>query len=180
MCKSKFIIAFTVVVLAALLVGCAKSYKIIQDLEAPLPDMANCTIGTITDELPVDVEENEKPPLEDIEKFKQWLDEQMEKAEILRMSDLGDPAAQYEVRGGIMGYKRGSGTLRALFGVWAGGAYVTVYLELVDKAADSAVFSGSFKGAVTNYAESGDTMFLRVATDFAKALSKRVKKLRKK
>lgn len=177
--KSYLMFVCTMVFLTVLLTGCTKSYKIIQDLEAPLPDMAICTIGAIVDELPTDVEEDKKPPLEDIEKFKHYLDEEITEAEILRMSDLGDPSAQYEIRGEILEYKRGSGTMRALFGALAGSAYVTVNLELVDKAANVVAFSGSFKGAVTHYSEAGDAMFLRVAKDFTKVLSKRLKKLRK-
>ncbi|MDH4156165.1 MAG: DUF4410 domain-containing protein [candidate division Zixibacteria bacterium] len=180
MCKSKLTFVFTVVVAAAFLVGCVKNYKIIHDLEAPLQDMASCTIGAVTDELPLDFEEDKKPPLEDIEKFKRYLSEEIMKTGILSMSETGDSAARYEVRGGILEYKKGSGTLRVLLGAFAGNAYVAVNLKLLDRTDQLVVFSGSFKGAVTHYAESGDAMFRQVARDFAKALSKRAKKLRKK
>lgn len=156
--------------------GCTKNYRIIQNLDEELPYKTPLAIGAIADELPTDFEDAKKPSAEDIEKFKSYLENQISKREHIFISDKLETNPRYTIRGSIMDYRKGNGFLRFLFGAWAGGAHVTTVLEVIDNEDQHVVFSGSFKGAVGDYSETGDKMFERVAKDFAKVLEKEIKK----
>jgi hypothetical protein len=156
--------------------GCAQ-YVITQEIEKPIDrSTASCSIGAITDELPVDFDEADKPTLETIDEFKQELYDNLENEEIFLGVRRDLATADYEVTGSILDYKKGSGFLRFMFG-FVGEATITVELRLVNMKSNEIVFSGNFKGSVTGSFESGNDMFKRVSRDFAKALKKGLKKL---
>jgi hypothetical protein len=158
--------------------GCAK-YKITQPLEEVVPRMSGCRIGDITDQLLANFDEEKKPTLEHITKFKIYLKEELEKRDIFRILGSASSEAQYEVSGGILDFKQGSGIVRWLVGFGAGSAKVTVDLRLKDLKSGQVLFAGNFKQTVSSWMESGDKTFQRVASDFAKVLQKQIKKKEK-
>lgn len=177
--RGVFLIIAAALVLAAM-TGCTKRYVVTHGLDAPLPPRPNAVIGDIHDELPIDYPAEKKPTREDIDKFKNYLSEEMIKNEVFGSVVPFDTTGKlYEVTGGILDYKKGSGFLRFLFGAWAGGAKVTVRLVLKDRKTDGVVFSGNFTGNVSSWSEGGDKMFKTVASDFRKALEKQIKNLKK-
>jgi hypothetical protein len=157
--------------------GCTKSYVITDVLEEPISPQKTCIIGPITDELPMGTEEGEKPSLEDIQKFKKSLSEELEKREIVTLLYQSDLEPDYEVTGSILEYKKGSGFLRFLFGAMAGSAKVVTNLKLVNAETNDVLFAGNFTGSVTSWGETGEQMFKRVSKDFSKQLEKQIKKL---
>ena len=159
-----------------LLVGCTKRYVITDELSEQLPIASTVSVGEIVDELPIDMEEEKKPTIEHIEAFKAHLAEQIEKKEVFSASGIGTNLSEYELRGSIISYKKGSGFMRFLIGFGAGNSEVTIALQLVNRSTDEVVFGGNFKGSVGSYFDKGDKMFETVAKEFAKALKKAVKK----
>jgi hypothetical protein len=166
-----------VLLAVVVLSGCGGPYRIIRNLEEPLQMRASCTIGSIVDALPTEFDQARKPSKEDIEKFKICLKEEISKMRCLTILGAADSTTQYELRGSILEYSSGGDAGSILFGPGTGRARVIANLELVHKADDRIVFSGSFKGKVSHYAESGDEMFRQVARSFAKALDKQVSKM---
>jgi PBP1b-binding outer membrane lipoprotein LpoB len=160
-----------------LLSGCAQ-YVITQELEQPIPNTAACAIGNVTDELPLDMDEADKPTSEDIEKLKGYLVEEINKKEIFSSISAAYGSQQFEIRGGILEFKRGSGFVRFLGLFGAGNAYITVSLNLVDLSTGQIVFGGNFKGQVSSYMEAGQKMYQNVSKNFASALKKRIKALK--
>jgi len=165
------------VVCIMLLIGCTKAYIITDDLSEPLTLNQYCFIGAITDELPEDFEEDDKPTAETIEDFKTYIIEELSQKGIFADFPANGQDAPYEITGSILDYKKGSGFVRFLIGFGAGSARVTVALRLIDTSTDQVVFGGNFTGNVTNWAEEGHMMFKRVAKDFAKQLEKAVEKV---
>ncbi|MCH7946800.1 MAG: DUF4410 domain-containing protein [candidate division Zixibacteria bacterium] len=164
--------------------GCAKNYRITHELEAPIDRIAIATIGEIVDMLPEDFDEGKKPTTEQIDAFKSHLTEQLRKKEIFASVAYDEPDAQYVVEGSILQFKKGSGLVRALIGFGIGSAKVTTELRLIRRAKspeeqDEVIFAGNFKQTVSDWIESGDKIFERVAKDFAKVLKKRMKKIQK-
>lgn len=167
-------------VMASLLVltaGCAQ-YKITHELERYIPEEKTCKIGKIVDELPAGTDEVDRPSREDIGKFKNYLIDEFDKRDIMKLvSSLSD--ADYEVQGSVLEFKKGSGWLRFLVGFGAGNAKVLINLKLVDSNDESILFGGNFSGTVTGWGEKGEKVFQKVSKDFTKQLEKRLKKLRK-
>jgi hypothetical protein len=172
-----------IIVLAVLLCwlliffNCA-NYKITHKLEQPINQPSNCSIGEIRDQLPADFDEDDKPSLEHIDKFKDYLRIALIEKGIFRDVLLMNPEFEYQVTGGILDFKKGSGFVRFLGLFGAGNAKVTATLRLEDRNTDEILFAGNFKQEVSSYMESGDKIFERVAKDFAKELSKQIKKLK--
>jgi hypothetical protein len=165
-------------VLLALAVGCAKRFVITHELDKPLVATPICNIADIRDELPADFAAGKKPSVEDIDKFKDYLIKSLTKDAFF--SDAGKmipTQSQYELSGAILDYKKGSGTLRFLFGAFAGAAKVTVTLELKDIKSNAVVYSGNFTGSVTDWSSSGIKMFEQISKDFTKDLKKKNKML---
>lgn len=162
-----------------LALGCSPKYKVLTELEEPIARTTTCVVGEITDELPMDMDAGDKPTTEDIGRFKSYLHEELVNRKIMDITGIGDSSSDYMVRGAIIEFKKGSGFLRFLIGFGAGSASVTVTLELVDIKADRVVFSGNFKGSVSDWPEAGDKTFKKVSKNFSKALEKRIKKLNK-
>ena len=73
-------------------------------------------------------------------------------------------------------YKQGSGSMHLIFGSGAGKSAVTISLKLVKRSTKEIVFGGYFSGTVSSGFDKGDKVFETVATDFAKALEKAIKK----
>jgi len=157
--------------------GCAQ-YIITQELDQPISHNSPCSIGPITDELPEDFSEEDKPTMEAIDDLKDQLIQCLNKEEIFLGIRRELYEAHYEVTGSILDYKKGSGFLRFMFG-FIGSAKITIELRLVDLSSNDVIFSGNFKAAVTSGYASGDEMYKKVARDFAKALKKGLKKLDK-
>ena len=149
--------------------GCAEQFIITTDLAEPLQSPARFRVGSITDELPATVESKNKPSVEDIGKFKKYLGEELSSLNPdIQVIQIGDAA--YEVTGGIMQYKKGSGFLRFMIGMGAGSAKVLTQLKVVEVATGETLFAGNFEGSVTDWTETGDMMFRKIARDFAKEL----------
>ncbi|MBU8934374.1 MAG: DUF4410 domain-containing protein [candidate division Zixibacteria bacterium] len=169
------------VLLGLLLVfmGCTKPYKITHDLEAPIRPPSACTIGEITDGLPFDTKDEDKPTIEHIDMFRGYLEEELSKKEIF--GTVGDLSAdaQYRVEGTILEFKKGSGFVRFMIGFGLGSAILTVELRLIETESGITLFAGNFKRKISDWGESGDKTFENVAKDFAKELKKQLKKLNK-
>jgi len=150
-----------------------------QSLSARLDRGRACSIGEITESLPADVEAEDKPSLEDVNQFREYLKKEVTNKEIfLYVSDMTGNL-DYEVTGNILAYKRGSGAVRFLIGFGLGNAKITVELKLRNTATGEILFAGNFKQSVSSGYESGMDMYRRVAKDFARGLSKQQKKLEK-
>jgi hypothetical protein len=157
------------------IVGCSKSYVVTRPLEEPLATPIMIEVGEITDDLPADMEEEKKPTLEDLDKLRRYLEEEIAERELWRLAvDTGDDP-NYEVTASLLEYKRGSGVLRFLVGFGAVNARATMTVQLIDRETGSVAFSGNFYGKVSSWSESGDEMFRRIARDFAKELDKQLK-----
>lgn len=168
-------LALLTMVVVLLASGCAKQYVITYDLAEPLESPARVQVGKIGDQLPSNVDEEDKPSAEDIGKFQRYLAEELSRLKTdIQVIQAGD--ASYEVTGGIMEYTKGSGFLRFLIGFGAGSAKVLTELKVVEVATGDVVFAGNFEGSVTSWAEGGDEMFRKVARNFAKELEKQHKR----
>lgn len=174
-------IAFTGLLVLTLAVGCSQPYRITHNLETPIDFAVACSIGDIGDELPLDTEADNKPTVEQIEKLRGYLEKELSEEDFFKIVGLtgsGIAASHsYEVTGGIVEYKRGSGFVRFLIGFGAGNAKLTARLSLVDLTTNQTVFEGYFKRVVSSGYESGDKTLERIAQDFAKALKKEMKRL---
>lgn len=159
--------------------GCTKPYKVLTELEQPIPRKATYSVGSIADQLPADFDVADKPTAENIHKLKNYLVEEIDKRELMKQFVGVDMKGQYIVRGAIIDYAKGSGFIRFLFGFGLGAAKITLNLELYDTDAKAVVFSGNFTASVTTEFESGDQVFKKCAKNFCKALEKQMKKLEK-
>jgi hypothetical protein len=176
--KAKGMVLFTVILCGILIVcGCA-NYKITHELEQPIKEKMFCYVGEIKDELSADFDEEDKPTFEQIDKFRRYLRNALEEKLIFSAVELRNPEAEYEVTGGIRDFKKGSGFVRFLGLFGAGNAKVMAALRLEDRNTSEILFAGNFRAEVSSYLEEGDIMFERVAKDFAKELSKQIKKLK--
>jgi hypothetical protein len=172
---------YLALILFLLSVSCMPTYKLTQTLDYPISATSTCAIGAITDELPeMDVEK--KPTLEEVTSFKQHLHNKLNEYECLELIDDGEGETRYEISGGITEFKRGSGILRFLFGIFAGNAKLTVNLELEDKTTNEVIFGGKFWAEVGggDWITPGNEVFEQVAKNFAKALLKQSKTIAKK
>jgi hypothetical protein len=178
--RGKIYLFLLAILCGIILFSACAQYKITKGLEQPINDTVSCNIGEIMDELPVGFEEEDKPTLEHIEKFRSYLKEEVEKEGIFKSILIMNPEASYEVTGSILDFKKGSGAVRfiGLFG--AGNAKLTTSLKLIDKNTGEILFAGNFKQTVSSWLESGDNIFQKIAHDFAKELKKQNKKLEKK
>jgi hypothetical protein len=160
-----------------LLSGCAKKYVVTTELITPIAPPIGCTTGAIVDELPASMAEGQKPTAEDVAKLKRYIEEEVAQKGLARFLPPGDPNVAYEVSGSFLEFKRGSGIVRFFIGFGLGSANATIGLRLVDTRSGAVLFAGNFTGNVSSWAEGGDTMFRRIAGDFAKELAKQLKKL---
>ncbi len=174
--NQKLLMVLTALLLV-LVVGCAQ-YKITHELETAISQIKTCKISEISDELPAETKDEDRPSYEDIQKLKKYLGEEFDKRVIMALMG-GGADIDYEIQGSILEYKKGSGWLRFLVGFGAGNAKVVINLKLVDMTDGTTVFGGNFNGTVSGWGESGDKVFQKVSKDFTKQLEKRLKKLRK-
>lgn len=165
----------TLLAITILFIGCTP-YVVTIPLEEAIETSSVCCIGAITDELPLDIEDEDKPTAEEIEKFKVLLQNELIKTDILVITGCGDPESRYEVTGGILEYKRGSGAVRFLIGFGLGNAKLLVTLKLVDRTSRETVFAGNFPAEVGDWLTGSDKIYNMVAKNFAKAVKKQQKK----
>lgn len=173
------LLAIALILSLVLLGGCTKRYTITCDLNTYFTPDKTCVIGAITDELPIDTEESKKPSAEDIAKFKNYLTEEIEKKDIITLLGQNADSTDYEIRGSILDYKKGSGVVRAIIGFGLGDAKCVVSLRLVDTKTGLTVYGGNFTALVNDWLESGDKIFKQVSRDFTKQLEKQLKKMAK-
>lgn len=178
MIPKRFSIVPVILMACLLVIGCTKPYSILIELEQPLKATSNCYIGEIEDGMAFDVDEEDKPSLEDMTKFRNYIAEYLVKKEIFGFANASEQDSEYEVVGSLIEYKKGSGVMRFLFGLFGGTARMTVTLGLIDKSTNLTIFSGNFTRTVTSGYESGSTMYKNIAKDFAKALKKQIKNLK--
>lgn len=158
--------------------GCTKPYMITTELEKPLNSGSFCIIEDMKDELPIDFPEEKKPTREALDKFNDYLIQELEKTELFRSVAFTFPSEiKYRVSGSILDYKAGSGFLRFLFGMGIGSAKVIVSLKLQDVETGEIIFSGNFDGVVSHWADTGDKVYKQVAQNFAKTIKKKHKEL---
>lgn len=160
-----------------LVTGCAKNYVVTNPLSTRLVAPAPCAIGNIVDELPADMEEGKKPTVEDVDRLKRYLGEELARAGVARILPAGNREIAYEITGSFLEFKRGSGAVRFFIGFGLGTANATIGLRLVDPKTGTILFGGNFTGQVSSWVEGGDEMFRRIAKDFAKELAKQLKKV---
>jgi hypothetical protein len=171
----------TAAIAAALLLttaGCA-NYRITQELTAPIPVASNCRVGSILDQLPPDAEPEDRPTEDELSNLRQRLDVELRKIDELQIVGPFSDSIAYEVTGGILSFRRGSGAVRFFIGFGLGNAEVVVELHLVDLSTGESVFSGNFKGTVSHWAETGDQVFQQIAKEFVKALRNEVRRAAK-
>jgi hypothetical protein len=175
---NRFRTLVVLVVTFCFLLSCT-NYVITTPLTTPLKSTDTCAIGIITDELPSDMDIEAKPTLEEIKMFKDELDYSLNDRGVLQMIDPSSGPA-YEVTGGVLEFKRGSGVARFFIGFGVGNAKLTVALRLVDRAnSDKVIFAGNFSAQVSDWTTKGDEMYKTAAKNFAKAIQKQLKKLAK-
>lgn len=162
--------------LLMLVAGGCTPYAVLTPLEKPMETPSKLTMGAITDRLPLDMEDQDKPTMEEIQKFKDLLFNELSKKEFIEMLEHNSPDARYEVNGEVIEYKRGSGALRFLVGFGAGNARILTTMSLIDKTSDEKVFSASFKAEIGDWMTKGDEMYNKIAKNFAKAVEKEQKK----
>lgn len=172
-----FHVALIACAVILLCVGCTKTYLVTQPLETPLATPPTCSIGEFADGLPLDMPPEDKPDLEHIQKFREFIFNSLQKEGCVEVFEGDAQHGTYEVNGTILEFKRGSGFLRFLFGAFAGTGELTVFMQLVDVKTKDQVFAGNFTEKVTSYMESGDKTFERIAQKFAKELRKQQEKL---
>jgi hypothetical protein len=170
-------LASILLLMLLLVAGCAKPYKITQPLEEPLIHGSAVSIGPVHDALPPDMDEEDKPTEEHINKLRRYLFEELERKQLFDGVFPDSADTKYEVVGRMLTFKKGSGAVRFFIGFGLGDAEVTVGLELVEKETSEVKFAGNFKQVVSHWATSGDQVFRNVAKDFAKALEKNMKEL---
>jgi hypothetical protein len=165
-------------IVICLVISCTP-YKITTPLDAPLKPSPTCAIGEITDDLPLDMDLEAKPTLEEIAILKDELDKQLENNKTFEM--LGFSAhTMYEVSGSLIDFKRGSGVARFFIGFGVGNAKITAALRLVDKADNNkVVFAGNFSATIANWSVKGSEMYKIIAKNFAKAIKKEIKRIDK-
>lgn len=154
------------------MVGCSKGRDatVIDHLRNPLQTSGTIRVGAITDNLPPDVDEGDKPSVEDIQKFKNCLLAEMEKLGYQRAAST-DGQTAYTIVGRLMEYKGGSWAARAFLGFGVGNAKLVSELQLLDGASGEVLFGGLFEGKVENL-RSSDDMFVLMAKSFTEALQK--------
>ncbi len=168
------LLVLTLVGSLALLGGCTKHYTITCDLTQYFTPDKTCTIGAIVDELPVDTKEGKKPTAEDIAKFKNYLFEEITSRDIITLLRSNADSSDYEIRGSILEYKKGSGVVRAVFGS-PGNAECVVDLRLVEAETGQTIFGGNFTATVSDWAVSGDKIFKQISADFTRQLEEQLK-----
>lgn len=175
--KTRLTVLALILVLSAVMVsGCAKPYAITTSLDASLEQPAGFRVGTINDALPPDLDLEDRPSAEDIDKFEQFLIEEIENRKLNLELDNGEYCG-YEINASLLDYKKGSGFLRFLIGFGAGGSKVVTEVKLVDLGTGETVFGGNFDGKISSWMEKGSSMFKSVARNFSKALEKQQNKL---
>ena len=161
-----------------ILSGCTKPYVITSELEKPLMTSSYCIIEDMKDELPADLAEEKKPTREVLDKFNDYLIDELQKTDLFGSVAYTFPSKiKYKVTGAILDYTAGSGFLRFMFGAWAGSSKVVVSLKLLDYETGEVLYAGNFKGIVTSWAETGDKVYKQVAHNFAQTIEKKHKKL---
>ncbi len=167
-----------VVLLIFCFVGCGKQYVVTQNVDEFISNVSICSVGGFTDDLPSDFPAENKPTMEEIEKFRDIIVEELGKVEIFRYVEINSISSQYEVSGSILDFKKGSGFLRFLIGFGVGSAKLTVAMDLTDKKTNRIIFSGNFSRTISDWTTSGDDKYKYIARDFAKELKKQLKKIR--
>jgi len=115
---SRFFVLGGLLAALTLFSGCAK-YVVTVPLENRLDIDATCRVGSITDELPMDMAEDEKPTLEEVMLFKTHLRNYLAELDFLKILKGEDKDTRYIVNGAIMEYRKGSGAARFFFGALA-------------------------------------------------------------
>lgn len=169
-------IRFAVLIIILLMSGGCTPYVVLTPMEHPVETPAYMTVGAITDQLPQDIAEEDKPTFEEVQKFKDHLYNELNDKEFVEMLDHYSTDARYEVTGEILEYKRGSGAVRFLTGFGLGNARILIKMNLIDRTSEETVFAGSFRAEVGSWAVKGDEMYKTVAKNFAKAVEKQQKK----
>jgi hypothetical protein len=153
-------------------------YVITSPLKTPFTADETCAIGEIKDELPLDMDLEKKPTLEEVSMLRAEIDRQLYSEGIITMiENIGD--ASYMVEGGILEFKRGSGVTRFFIGFGIGDAKLTVALRLLNRTDNTVAFAANFKAQVSDWATKSDQIYKTVAANFAKALKKELKRLDK-
>lgn len=174
--RSSFKLPFATIAPVLIIILSCTPYVITTELEKPLDSPANCSIGIIADELPEGMDMENRPTLEEVDRLKDMLMERLREREVFSMIESG---GDYEVRGSILEFNRGSGAVRFLIGFGAGNAKMVTSLELIDQRTEEVIFGGNFDAVVASGLESGDKIYRTIADNFAKALNKQNQKLLK-
>ncbi len=169
---------FCAAVVFCFIISCTP-YVITKPLQAPIEASKFCSIGSIVDELPANMDIEKKPTLEEIEMLKTELDYQLSTQDIFTMISKDDKV-DYEINGSVIEFKRGSGVARFFIGFGVGNAKLTVALRLIDRAdSNNTIFAGNFSAEVSDWATKGNQIFKNTAKNFAKALKKEIKRMAK-
>lgn len=174
------ILTLTVIAFATLIITGCTPYVITHPLERIIDDSETCTVGSFLDELPSDMDPEDKPTMEEMMLFKNTLQDYLEEHELFYMMDFDESGSDYIIKARLLEFSRGSGTLRFLLAILPGAAAkIVTSIELINAKTGEVVFSGNFRGEVTDWSESGELMYNQVARNFVKALERQHKKLLK-
>lgn len=171
-------VAVVAVPVFLLLSGCA-NYKVTQSLSRPIPAAAECRVGVIVDQLPAEIDPDDRPTEDEIGKLRSQLETELRKVELIQVASAFADSLDYEVTGGILAFRRGSGAVRFFIGFGLGDAEVLAELRLVDLATGESIFAGNFKGKVSSGMESGDQAYQQIARGFANALEDEIVRINK-
>lgn len=152
------------------LAACSRSYVITTDLSAALEPSATYSVGTIVSALPANTEGDRGPTHEAITKLKSCLIEEIGNRDDLPLREMRGGRPAFVVRGRLLEYEPGSGTLRFLVGWGAGQAKLVVQLRLVSRSNGRVRFAGKFVAYTSGPLDSGDEVFRQVARNFSKQL----------
>jgi hypothetical protein len=159
-----------------LCLGCA-TYKITQPLDQIIDTAATWHIGEIKDGLPPDMDPDDRPQTHNLTVIKGYLKAELQKKDFFVEAGLPQ-ADELEVTGTLLEFNKGSAFLLFMFGgLFGGSPTITMELQLVNRATSEVLFSGNFKQTTTDWMESLDDCYERLAKDFAKALEKEEKRL---
>ncbi len=171
------LLPFGLILLMGLLaLGCSM-HKITTPLTQSLHQNAGWRIGEIRDALPTDIDPEDRPNTSNIHVIKLHLQTALEYRYLFKALGSSD-VDRLEVTGSLLEFNKGNSfLLYFLGGILGGSPTITMELELVNRETGEVLFSGNFKQKTSDYRESLNVCYARLAVDFASALYKAQEKI---
>ncbi len=169
--------------IAALLLvctSCSTRFTISQHLDTSITQSEKVIVTLMKDELPNAQEDKNRPNLEQVQKFREFVIKALKNRNVFSTIDsLGD--GDFEVRSSLVEFEKGDAMSRFLFGgIFGKSGVMIVHMQLVNRQSGTVVFAGNFRAKATSWMETSGSSFQYVAIDFANALNKDLKGLKSK